>query len=534
MTIDPNNLSGTATLTFNDDFNSLSLWNGTKGTWATDYWYDDLKTSNGNTLEGNGEQEWYINSNYDLTKSVKPWAVKDGIMTITAAPADPSIQQYINGYQYTSGEINTYHSFSQLYGYFEMRAQLPAGQGFWPAFWLLPEDGSWPPELDVMEVLGDNMHMLYTTVHTQETGEHTSDGKDVKVAADMSKGYHTYAVDWEPDYITWYFDNKQVYRTETPADMNKPMYMQANLAVGGYWPGNVDGTTPFPGEMKIDYIRAYQNMSDHNLNLVANGAPLQILNGGAGNDTLHAGDNSVIMTGNAGHDKFVFNQAPKNAGHIRDFTPGQDKVDVSAMLKTAGYTGTHPFQDGYLYMKQAANGNVRFYFDDDGRAGPHHFQLVTRFDQLDKHTVHLTDIVLPAAASPGVSLTANDKAGQVLKGTSGDDVLHAGNNSVVMTGGAGSDKFVFDSQPWNAGHITDFTPGHDQIDVSALLTAAHYHGSDPFGDGVLSVASDGAGGTKIFFDPDGSGTANPWPITLTTLDHVSASQLSLTSDFVFS
>jgi hypothetical protein len=204
------------------------------------------------------------------------------------------------------------------------------------------------------------------------------------------------------------------------------------------------------------------------------------------------------------------------------------------MLKTAGYTGTHPFQDGYLYMKQAANGNVRFYFDDDGRAGPHHFQLVTRFDQLDKHTVHLTDIVLPAAASPGVSLTANDKAGQVLKGTSGDDVLHAGNNSVVMTGGAGSDKFVFDSQPWNAGHITDFTPGHDQIDVSALLTAAHYHGSDPFGDGVLSVASDGAGGTKIFFDPDGSGTANPWPITLTTLDHVSASQLSLTSDFVFS
>ena len=74
---------------------------------------------------------------------------------------------------------------------------------------------------------------------------------------DTSKAYHVYGMDWEADYITFYFDGKQVYRGRTPASMNTPMYMEANLALGGYWPGNVDKTTPFPSNMKVDYIRVY-------------------------------------------------------------------------------------------------------------------------------------------------------------------------------------------------------------------------------------------------------------------------------------
>ena len=66
-------------------------------------------------------------------------------------------------------------------------------------------------------------------------------------------------MDWQADYITYYFDGNEVWKTATPADLNEPMYMIANLAVGGYWPGMVDSTTPFPAEMKIDYIRAYSD-----------------------------------------------------------------------------------------------------------------------------------------------------------------------------------------------------------------------------------------------------------------------------------
>ena len=246
--IDPTNLAGTAHLTFDDEFDGLSLWNGASGTWDTTFYYDDSNV--GSTLSGNGEQQMYINANYAGASSVKPWTVSSGVVSLTAAKASSSISSLINGYSYTSGMLNSYHSFSQTYGYFEISAKLPAGQGFWPAFWLMPTNGSWPPELDVMEVLGKDPTTLYTTVHYNSDNE--METQNVAVA-DMSAGFHTYGVDWEADYITWYFDHKQVYRVATPAGLNTPMYLILNLARGG----DVDQTTPLPGSYQIDYVRVY-------------------------------------------------------------------------------------------------------------------------------------------------------------------------------------------------------------------------------------------------------------------------------------
>ena len=78
-----------ATLTFDDEFNSLSLWNGSSGTWDTTYWYDD--SNKGSTLATNAEQEMYINANYGPTSSVKPWTVNNGVLTIQAAPASSTL-----------------------------------------------------------------------------------------------------------------------------------------------------------------------------------------------------------------------------------------------------------------------------------------------------------------------------------------------------------------------------------------------------------------------------------------------------------
>ena len=252
MSIDPHNLSATAHPTFNDDFNTLSLWNGSSGAWSTSFWYQGAN-SNGASLTGNGEQEWYINSQYGPTSGVQPWTANNGVATLTATPTPAGLSGEVNNYSYISGELNTYHSFSQTYGYFEMRAQLPKGQGFWPAFWLMPENGAWPPELDAMEVLGSDPTTLVTSAHSGAQG-HTSKGQ-ANAVEDTSAGYHTYGVDWEPDTITWYFDGREVFHTPTPSDMNTPMYMIANLAVGGYWPGSADGVSS--AQMNIDYIRAY-------------------------------------------------------------------------------------------------------------------------------------------------------------------------------------------------------------------------------------------------------------------------------------
>ncbi|MCJ2120220.1 family 16 glycosylhydrolase [Methylobacterium sp. J-001] len=265
MPIDPNNLAQTATLTYSAEFNTLDLWNGTSGldTAGGPQW-GSYVTATG-TRPFNQEQEWYVRADHPTDGSAaalpNPFSVHNGVLSITAAPSDPSLLSELGGQPYTSGMINTSHSFSQTYGYFEMRAELPAGQGVWPAFWLLSQDGSWPPEIDVMEMLGHDPGTLYTTVHSlapgQTPGDHTV-SQGVSHVADMSNGFHTYGVDWGPDSLAFYFDGQEVYRTPTPASLDKPMYMIANLAIGGTWPGDADASTPFPAQMNIDYLRAYQ------------------------------------------------------------------------------------------------------------------------------------------------------------------------------------------------------------------------------------------------------------------------------------
>ena len=71
-------------------------------------------------------------------------------------------------------------------------------------------------------------------------------------------GFHIFAASWDPQEIIWYVDGREVRRQPTPPDMNKPMYLLANLAVGGHWPGAPDASTSFPARMSIDYIRAYK------------------------------------------------------------------------------------------------------------------------------------------------------------------------------------------------------------------------------------------------------------------------------------
>jgi serralysin len=238
-------------LGFDDEFNSLSLRSSANpsGIWKATYAGGD------HTLPSNAEQEYYVDPGSQASLGVNPFSIHDGVLTIEAKPTPDAIQGQTDHLPYTSGVLISDGSFSQTYGYFEMRAQLPAGQGLWPAFWLLPTDHSWPPEIDVVEMLGNQVNTDYTTVHSNSiSGGSNGQGNTV---ANTTTGYHTYGVDWEPDNITFYFDGQQVDKVPTPADMHKPMYMLANLAVGGSWPGSPDASTHLPADMNIDYIRAY-------------------------------------------------------------------------------------------------------------------------------------------------------------------------------------------------------------------------------------------------------------------------------------
>jgi hypothetical protein len=254
--------------TFADDFKTFSWYaEGLEsaaggGTWRTNFGYAGPQDLGSRSLGSNGELQVYVDRGFrgtaDKPLGIDPFRVVGGNLEIIADRAAPDMRSKIWNYQYTSGLITTRPSFSQLYGVFEMRARMPKGRGLWPAFWLLPTDRSWPPEIDVLEILGNDTTTLHTNAHSKASGKHSVAPVVVRVP-DASAGFHRYAVDWEPDQIRWYFDGVEVASAPTPADMHKPMYMLVNLAVGGNWPGSPDASTVFPAVLAIDWIRAYRH-----------------------------------------------------------------------------------------------------------------------------------------------------------------------------------------------------------------------------------------------------------------------------------
>lgn len=256
------------TLTFSDeftDFNWDEAYNQAgpaKGVWRTSYrngW--DKNDINNRTLPNNRELQVYVDKafpNIWTALGVNPFEIIDGgVLRITAKPAPPEIQDRIWGRKYTSGAISTWGSFAQRYGVFEMRARLPAGKAIWPAFWLLNQDGAYPPELDIVETIGQQPNSILHAVHSKAGGRDSGAMKYANVG-DFSKAFHTYSMDWGPQTTAFYFDGKEIWRTPTPKDANKPMYMIINLAVGGLWAGTPDATTKFPANLDIDYVRVWQ------------------------------------------------------------------------------------------------------------------------------------------------------------------------------------------------------------------------------------------------------------------------------------
>lgn len=193
----------------------------------------------------------------------QPVVWKKGMISLSARPMTESLKKTVSNMDpngYMSGTLTSY-PFVQTYGVYVINANIPKGKGVWPAFWLLPYDTSWPPEIDVFEVLGADTKVVYNTVHyLNEKGQHTQKGTYTKSNVDMQQGWHEYALDWGPTEMKWYLDRKLVFKQPTPASLKKPCYVIVNIGVGKTtnWGGAPDATTRFPAEMLVDAIKIYQ------------------------------------------------------------------------------------------------------------------------------------------------------------------------------------------------------------------------------------------------------------------------------------
>ena len=209
---------------------------------------------------GNSELQYYT----DRPENAK---VENDRLTITAR-FEPNYNG--TGSNYTSARIRTKGNADWKYGRMEASIKLPSAQAVWPAFWMLPNTGSWPHtgEIDIMEASNANPVEWNGTIHYFCTpcGNHQYTGVSKTFSNPLSDGFHQYAVEWEPEVIRWYVDGEYMGSQSPsttmgntwPFDTSDNFHFLLNVAVGGTYPGQSPVSTHYPVSMEVDYVKVYK------------------------------------------------------------------------------------------------------------------------------------------------------------------------------------------------------------------------------------------------------------------------------------
>lgn len=233
-------------LLWNDEFNGqvidAMLWNYDKGT-----------------------GQWGNHELQDYTDKPENAYLKDGYLHIAALRRGNSQQVG----DYTSARLTTRNKKEINHGRVEVKAKLPGGRGIWPAIWMFGRNADpFYSELDIMEYVGMDKNIIYTTVHTTHSLNSEDKTSASVTLSDVETAYHVYGMRWYEDHIDFYIDNPdKVYLSYRPKDFSdkshwpfaSPLCLILNVAVGGDWAGmkGIDDSI-FPCEMVVDWVRVFQ------------------------------------------------------------------------------------------------------------------------------------------------------------------------------------------------------------------------------------------------------------------------------------
>ena len=246
------------TLVWSDEFEKNGLPDPTKWAFDTDRnrlgWY-------------NNEKQYYAANRLENSR------VENGKLIISARKERLVSAADFGGQNYTSARLMTRGLASWTYGFFEIRAKLPCGQGTWPAIWTLGVGGAkgtvWPDdgEIDIMDFVGSKPSEVFATVHNRKYNWQggTPPATFSASVPDACTTFHNYQLTWTPEKISIGVDDRIYFNYFNPKNgdlqawpFDRPQYLLLNIAIGGDLGGRVDDSI-FPVEFQVEHVRIYKN-----------------------------------------------------------------------------------------------------------------------------------------------------------------------------------------------------------------------------------------------------------------------------------
>jgi beta-glucanase (GH16 family) len=184
-----------------------------------------------NNFGNRDEAEWYVPSQVHVENGALALVAQRTPTEGTDSSGQPKL------YTCRSGMVTTYPSVYFKYGFVQVVARLPFGQGLWPAIWLVPENGSWPPEIDIVEHWGTEL----TSRATLHTTKQNKQQRGTVNFPDADQGWHTFTLYWTQSQISIYYDGELALTTTTRIPQ-LAMYLLLDLADDDTSPGSCSGT----------------------------------------------------------------------------------------------------------------------------------------------------------------------------------------------------------------------------------------------------------------------------------------------------
>ncbi len=186
--------------------------------------------------------------------------VKDGNLYMLTKKEQKADKEWTTAHIWVQPEV-----FRQAYGYFESRYKICAAYGINNAFWLMTSpamvaDSTQNFEIDINE--GHYPNEVCPTYHYYNTGEHKSYSLPYRATYDLSEDYHTYGLEWNPDELIYYFDNKEIARYKNE-NAHIPLFVYLSSAILS-WAGSVAGEEADGSAQIVDYVRVWQRPADVN------------------------------------------------------------------------------------------------------------------------------------------------------------------------------------------------------------------------------------------------------------------------------